>query len=292
MKNTLTSLLLALLCLAVAAPLRAGGGWPQPAGKGYFKLSEWWLVSDQHYTDQGLIDPNLTFGLFNTTFYAEYGLTDRFTFILNVPLFSRAYYNNQVSFTTGEVLIQGEAINSIGDTDLGLQCGLFAGSGWSSSVTLFLGFPLGEDKGGTNGVLQTGDGEFNQRLRLDLGRSFRIGKLDAYANAYVGFNNRTNGYSDEYRFGIEGGFTFLNKKITALARLAGVRSLYNGDLPAERSNSTSVFANNSEHITISPEIAYNISDRWGVSAGLGKAVSGKIIFANTSYTVGVFMKLQ
>lgn len=290
MKNIIVGIL-ALALLLPATQLTAGGGWPQPKGHGYFKLSEWWLVADQHYTDVGLLDPNVTFGLFNTTLYAEYGLTDRLTVVLNAPIFSRSYFNNQVSATTGEVFIPGEAINSVGDVNLGFQLGLFAGKGWSGSATLMLGVPLGEDSGGTQGNLQTGDGEFNQLLRLDIGRGFRLGKLDAYANAYGGFNNRTNGFSDEYRFGVEAGVTFWNNKITALARLYGVRSLKNGDLPSDQSNSTSLFANNSEHLTFSPEIAYNINEKWGVSAGFGKALSGRIIFANTSYTVGVFMRL-
>lgn len=290
MKNLIIGLLAGALLLPVVQ-LRAGGGWPQPKGHGYFKLYEWWLVADQHFTDQGLIDPNITFGIFNTSLYAEYGLTDRLTVVMNIPLFSRNYFNNQISFTTGEVIMAGEAINTIGDTDLGLQLGLFARDGWSASTTLMLGVPLGEDSGGPGGILQTGDGEFNQFLRVDIGRGFGFGKVEAYANVYAGFNNRTNGFSDEYRFGVEAGVTFLNKKITATARLYGIESLKNGDLPSERSNSTSIFANNSEHLTFSPSIAYNINEKWGVSASLGKAISGEIIFANTAYSVGVFMKI-
>lgn len=291
MKKLIIGLLAGALLLP-AISLRAGGGWPQPKGHGYFKLYQWWLVADQHFTDQGLIDPNITFGIFNTSFYAEYGLTDRLTVVLNAPLFSRNYFNNQVSFTTGEITMEGEALNSIGDTDIGFQFGLFSGKGWSASTTLTLGLPLGVDGAGPGGILQTGDGEFNQYLRVDLGRGFGLGNVDAYANVYAGFNNRTGGFSDEYRFGVEAGVTFLNKKITAIARLYGVESLKNGDLPSERSNSTSIFANNSEHLTFSPSIAYNISEKWGVSASMGKALSGEIIFANTAYSVGVFMKLD
>lgn len=291
MKNIKLYSLILMLSFPMTSIL-AGGGWPQPKGNGYFKLSEWWLVADQHFTDLGLIDPNQTTGLFNTTLYAEYGLTNQLTAIFNMPLFSRTYFNNQVSFTTGDVLIPGEAVNSVGDADLGLQYGFFNKGGWAASVSVILGIPLGEDSGGTAGNLQTGDGEFNQLVRLDVGRGFRIGTIDAYANVYGGFNNRTNGFSDEYRFGIEGGVTILNKKITALARLYGVRSLKNGTLPSDGIVGTSIFANNSEFVTFSPEVAYNINDKWGVSAGFGKALSGKIIFANTSYTVGVFMKLK
>ena len=82
------------LLIFTSTQVFAGGPWPQKKGKGYFKLSEWWTVFDQHYTDRGLIDPNLTTGIFNTNLYAEYGLSDRLTLVTNAALFSRSYNNN------------------------------------------------------------------------------------------------------------------------------------------------------------------------------------------------------
>ena len=283
-------LVLALL-IFVSASSFAGGGWPQPKGHGYFKLSQWWLISNQHYTDVGKIDPNTTNGLFNTSLYAEYGFTNRLTGIAYIPFYSRAFFNNTISGTTGETLIPGESINSFGDTDIGIKYSLTVDKPIAVSATIMLGLPLGIDNGGNAGALQTGDGEFNQLFQVDAGTGFQLGKIAAYANAYVGVNNRTNGFSDEFRYGIEGGGTFANGKITAIARFFGVTSFKNGDLPAERSNSTSVFANNSEHFTFSPEVAYNINDKWGVSATAGLALSGRLIFASPSYSFGVFYKL-
>lgn len=291
MKNKSFLALCALFLFSL--PVFAGGGWPQPKGNGYFKLSQWWVVSNQHYTDAGLIDPNTTTGLFNTSLYAEYGFTNRLTGIAYIPFFSRSYFNNSVSGTTGETLIPGESINSFGDTDLGLKYGLTLNQPVALSATLTIGLPLGNDSGGSAGNLQTGDGEFNQLLTIDAGTGFKLGKLSAYTNVYAGVNNRTEGYSDEFRFGIEGGVTFANNKLTAIARLYGVESFQNGDLPSDRANnSTSVFANNSEHLTFSPEIAYQLNDKWGVSASYGAALSGNLIFASPSYSFGVFYKLN
>lgn len=281
--------LIALVGYLYSTMLLAGGGWPQPAGHGYIKLSEWWLIADQHYTDVGRIDPNLTTGIFNTSFYAEYGLSNRLTGLLNFPLFSRAYVNNQVSFTTGEVLIPGEAINSVGDLDIGLMYGLWAGNGWSISARLVAGIPLGIDDGGTAGNLQTGDGEFNQLLQVDVGKSFQIGSLPAYANIYTGVNNRSGGFSDEYRFGLEAGLSFLQDRLTTTLRLYGVQSFHNGLMPSAQANSTSIFANNSEHITFAPEISYRFSDHWGIAVGMGQALSGRIVLAAPAYTIGIFV---
>ena len=285
MKN----IILIISFLFISVSVQAGGGWPQPKGQGYIKISEWWLIANKHYTDAGKIDPNLTNGLFNSTIYAEYGLSDRLTAIVYFPFFSRSYFNNEVSGTTGEILTAGEAINSIGDTDISLKYGLTKGSGIAVSATLTLGLPIGKDSGGSSGNLQTGDGEFNQLIQIDAGTGFPIGETNGYANVYIGFNNRTSGFSDEFRYGFEAGLNIFNNKLTAIARFIGVKSFKNG-LPSGESNNTSIFANNAEYLSFSPEIAWNIKDNWGLAAGVGTALSGKIIYANPSYNVGIFFK--
>ena len=279
-------LLLALLVLSNS--LIAGGGWPQPKGKGFIKLSEWWIISNQHFSDSGLTDPNTTNGIFTTSLYLEYGITDKLTVTSYIPLFSRAYHNNEISQTTGEIITAGDAINSFGDTDIGLTYGLTKGK-INTTASLIFGLPLGVDNGGERGTLQTGDGEFNQFLKVDAGLGYKIGGANAYANTYVGYNNRTRGFSDELRWGIESGVNLFGDKILFLVRLFGVVSAKNGD-GSVGENSTSIFANNAEHLTLSPEINYNIRDNWGVSVTYASALAGKLIFASPSYSVGVFAK--
>ncbi|MDF1865055.1 MAG: hypothetical protein P1U70_09485 [Saprospiraceae bacterium] len=285
-------LILFIFIFTISNTIFAGGPWPQPKGKGYFKLSEWWVVFDQHFTDAGKIDPNVTTGIFNTTLYAEYGFTDRLTGILNAPFFSRNYMNNLVSNTTKDVLVEGEAINSIGDFDLGLKFGLTQpGARIPISASLILGLPTGKDTGGTLNNLQTGDGEFNQILQVDAGLGFNVGKLPAYASGYVGINNRSNGFSEEFRFGVEAGVNLLDKKLWLIGRLNAVESFKNGDT-AETTTSTSIFANNTEFTGIAVEAAYYITKKWGVSASVAGAVRGEIIAAAPSYSVGVFYDLK
>ena len=283
--------LAALFCTTNLA--LAGGGWPQPKGKGYFKLSEWWVVSNQHFTDAGLIDPNTTMGIFNTSIYAEYGITNRLTSIVYFPFLSRTYMNNVVSGTTGETLIPGEAINTIGDTDIGLKYGITKpGSPVAVAATLMLGLPLGQDEGGSQGNLQTGDGEFNQLLQIDAGTGFPISeKTTGYANVYSGFNNRTNGFSDEFRYGIEAGIGLFNSKLWLISRLTGVESFQNGKT-VEEITSTSIFANNTEFTSLGIEGAYYVTEKVGFSASYTIALRGQIIFAAPSYSVGVFFDLK
>lgn len=272
--------------------LQAGGPWPQAKGNGYFKLSEWWLIFDQHYTDTGLTDPNLTTGIFNTSIYGEYGLTDRLTTIINAPLFSRSYMNNLRSMTTDEILIEGEAINSIGDIDVGIKYGLTKpGTKIPISASLILGLPTGVTSGGELNSLQTGDGEFNQIIQVDAGTGFSIGKSSAYVSGYLGFNNRSNGFSEEFRYGLEFGLGLLKKKVWLNAKLTAVESLKNGDT-AETTTSTSVFANNAEFVSTALEVNVYVTKKIGISASAAGALRGEIIAAAPSYSVGVFFDLK
>eukprot|EP00903_Cladosiphon_okamuranus_P000645 g643.t1 len=191
------------------------------AGNGFFKLSEWWIIFDQHYTDAGQIDPNVTTGIFNTSFYGEYGITDRWTGIVNANLFSRNYMNNLISNTTGELIQAGEAINTLGDIDVAVKYGLRPqGVRVPMAISLTLGIPTGQVSGGSQGNLQTGDGEFNQLLQYDIGTSFKLGqKTNSYLGAYVGFNNRSNGFSEEFRYGLEWGLGLAGSKLWLIGRL-------------------------------------------------------------------------
>ena len=289
----LKNILVILLFFSVSASVYAGGPWPQPKNGGYFKLSQWWVVFDQHFTDAGELDPNVTTGIFNTAFYGEYGFTNRLTGIVYAPLFSRNYMNNLVSSTTGETLVPGEALNAIGDIDLGFKYGLTKpGAKVPISATLFLGLPTGNASGGTQGNLQTGDGEFNQYLRIDAGTSFPLGKkVPSYVSAYTGVNNRTQNFSEEFRFGLEWGAGFLEQRLWLIGRLDVIESFKNG-ATAETVTSTSIFANNTEFASYSAEVAFYVTKKVGVSATFASVFRGEIIAAAPSYSVGVFYDLS
>lgn len=289
MYNLFATLL--LLLLSVPA-LYAGGPWTQSKGNSYIKLSEWWVVFDQHYTDVGLIDPNITTGVFNTFLYAEYGITDRLTAIANGALFSRNYMNNVKSSATNETIIKGEVLNSIGDFDIGVKYGLTQpGGSIPMAIGITLGLPLGATGKGELGALQTGDGEFNQMIQFDIGKGFQLNELPAYVSSYAAINNRTNGYSEEFRYGLEVGIGLFKRKLWLSSKLNGIESFQNGNT-AETVTSTSIFANNSEFTSIAFEANYLITNKFGLSINYATAFFGKIIAAAPSYNVGVFFDLK
>lgn len=289
MKNNLAIIAILFLSINLA---HAGGPWTQKKGVGYLKLSEWWIKYDQHFTDSGKLDPNITTAIYTTAFYGEYGITDRFTTVVYAPLFVRNLHNNEISSTTAEVTQVGEAINSLGDIDVSFKYGLTSpGAKFPISLTLTLGIPSGVTGKGDLGILQTGDGEFNQLLQIDAGTGFKLGGLNAYAAASVGVNNRTNGFSEEFRYGFEAGAGLLKDKLWIIGRLGGVESFNNGNRAIDAS-STGIFADRAEYTSFGVEAAYYITRQFGISASFASAFRGRIIAAAPSYSVGVFLDLS
>lgn len=275
-------LLAVAICLSTTA-VKAGGGWPQPQGSGFFKLGQNALVADRFFQPNGEIINIRTISLYATSFYAEYGLTDRLTAVAYVPFFVRSTLNRE-ELASGELVASGDEVNSWGDTNVGVKYGVLTGGPVAVSVGLTLGLPLGNTAGGETGILQTGDGEFNQLVTVEASRS--VGAF--YSTALLGFNHRTEGFSEELRYGLEVGYTF-EGKLMAQLRLYGVESFENGNVQNVGANS--IFANNTEFLSLTPEVVYHVSEQWGVSASVGTALSGRRILATPNYGMGIFFKL-
>lgn len=273
------------LMFLVAASALAGGGWPQPKGKGYFKLSQSYLLSSRIFDGNGnVIDLTPSYGYFATSFYGEYGFTDRLTGIIYMPFFARATKNELQYNQPGVPSEPGAALNSFGDTDLAIKYGLIVNKPIVVSATILFGLPLG-DNGATNAnALQTGDGEFNQMLRVDASHSFYPKKF--YVSAYGAFNNRTKGFSDEVRFGAEIGWTL--KKFIPILKVSTVHSLFNGDVGVIQNG---VFSNNIEFISPALELNYQLTEKVGISGSMATALAARNILASPNFGIGVYLKM-
>jgi len=104
-------------------------------------------------------------------------------------------------------------------------------------------------------------------------------------------NNRTNDFSEELRFGAELGVGLFNQKLWVNSKLDVSESFKNG-ATAETLTSTSIFANNSEFLSLGLEANLSITKNFGISAGFATALRGEIIAAAPSYSVGVFYSMK
>jgi len=268
----------------------AGGGWTYQKGKGFVKVSQSAIYGDRLFNLDGEIIDVTTIGFFSSSAYGEFGITDKLTAIAYVPFFARNTLNEvKVIQQNGEELpgsgSPGDELNSIGDIDISLQYGFYKSETWVASVRLQLGLPTGEVTGGETGILQTGDGEFNQLIRFDLSRTISD---NGWVSFYAGFNNRTNDFSDEYRLGGEVGTKF-GSSFLAVAKLDIVQSFNNGEAEVSQGGGT-IFSNNTEFVSPAIELAYELDNELGFSFGAGGAISARNIIAAPNLEVGVYKK--
>lgn len=272
-----------IIALLICQQAFSGGGWPQPRRGGYFKLGQNIILAPRFFGPTGDVVDITTISLFTTSIYGEYGFTDRLTGIGYFPFFVRSTLN-ETRFRQSGNTISGDEFNSIGDAELGFKYALVTNKPVVVSGSVIFGLPLGATSGGESRILQTGDGEFNQMVRLDASHSFYPSPF--YASAYGAFNNRTKNFSDEVRFGFEVGAVF--KKFIPIFKLNVVQSLNNGGAAVVQNG---VFSNNTEYISPTVELNYQLREKIGVTASGAFAFAGQNILAAPNWGVGVYLKL-
>jgi hypothetical protein len=278
--------LLATFLLSFLSWNTSAQGWPQAKGNAFVKLDFSFIHARDFYgPDRNIYDINgagTRLSSYTTAFYGEYGITNKLTTIAYVPFLVRNTVNEGVGSITGEVIQPGLENTALGDIDLGLRYGLLKKGSFVLSSTFMLGVPAGDY---TNpDLLYTGDGEWNQQLRVEWG----YGTARWYTNGYLGLNNRTKGFSDEVRLHAEFGYWLIKSKLLASAKLATVQSFYNGD-PSGTSNG--LFANNVEYISPQIGLAWEYQNRWGISGLVAGALEGANALAAPSVSLGVYRKL-
>lgn len=259
----------------------AGGGWVYEKGKGFVKLNQTILRGGKFYNSNKEIIDITTLGIYSTAVYAEYGLTDKFTGIIYTPLFVRSVLNETRSQNTGQIILNGDEHNNIGDSDIGIKYGLFQDGKIKVATSLILGLPIGTTKGGDTKLLQTGDGEFNQLFQVDVSTAYK----SFYGTVTPGINNRTKGFSDEFRFGSEVGY--YNDYFLIATKFNMLKSLFNGkDVVA----SSGIFSNNLEYTALTIEGSVFLTKHWGVTTGITKVYSARNILAVAPISFGIFYK--
>jgi hypothetical protein len=149
------------------------------------------------------------------------------------------------------------------------------------SVNVLFGLPTGTPTQ-ANG-LATGDGEFNQMIKLAVG----TGKTRWWTQGAIGYNNRTKGYSSEFRYDLEFGYKFFNDRLLTILKLNGVETLNNGTVAPSK---TGLFSNDVVFAGIGPEVLYyvNAKKSIGISARLAGSLRSQNILAAPSISFGVF----
>ncbi len=258
--------------------------WLQKRGGGYYKVGYRMVRATHFYEPNGNRMQIPTLGDYTVSFYGEYGITDGITVLAYVPFFERITLNQQVGRTSGFVFSEGDAESGLADAIVGVRIGLVQHGATVLSATVKLGLPLGNDDQ-PSGLL-TGDGEFNQVIALEAGHSFY--PIPAYAIASVGFNQRTKGFSDEFVYTLEAGYT-VAERFTIAAKVRGVESLRNGDPTV--GGQRGLNGNDQRYLAYGAEVIYTHHDTYGISVGIEGATRAQNVLSATAFSAGLFVKL-
>jgi protein XagA len=282
-KRTMNKIRIPFLILSfIALPtLLFAQAWTKKKGTGFYKIDFTGnnAVNVFNATREFVTSPQIR--NYTSSIYAEYGLTDKFTLVTYVPFL----VNNSLSKGTTTFNIPSSSNNKIGDIDL---AGRFAlpFKKIPIALTLQLGLPTGDSKN-IDG-LNTGDGEFNQMLKIATG----IGKKKLWIQTAAGFNNRSKNNSDEVRYDLEFGYKFLNERLLTILRVNGVESLKNG---TAKESALGLYSNNVGYAGFGPEFLYYFTSKknMGFSTSLRHTVPSRArnVLAASSFSFGIFASL-
>ncbi len=264
----------AVILFLVMISISFAGAWTQKKGSGYYKVGYRLLSAEKVFGPTGdkLNIPKLT--EHSISLYGEYGLNDQLSAILSFQPYK---------MIKSDAAINGETENnSIGDLSLGLKAFIAKFGQTVMSGFIQFGIPTG-DSDPPNGLI-TGDGEFNQFFGLQLGHS--LYPMPAYFNFTAGFNNRNEGYSDEFYTSFEAGYKF-TESLMLIGRVKLLKSLKNGDNNFAGGYG-GLYSNNQEYVAYGPELIYKITDDFGVSAHFESGTAAKNIQSAPVFGFGVF----
>jgi hypothetical protein len=267
-----------VLFLFVGYGITSAGGWPQPKGKyyikGYFNL----LNGNSIFDGNGdVLDINYDVKWRSIGLYGEYGITDKLTIIANIPV------NNSLDISASDKL------SGFGDIVTGFKYGISNNGSSSLAISLFQQLGISNREVISGNYLALGDGQYAQTLQIDYGKGFNFGSKNAYFNAYVGYRDRKNGFSDEIKAGLELGSKVFTDKLLFILRSDMV--FPDNKLEVDGGfDAGNYFGNNVSYISFSPEFNYFISDNLIVNLGLGGAILAKNIYAAPSISFGIAYK--
>ena len=266
------------LLILIVTPYESvlAGAWPQKEGGGYYKLSFRYLKGDKVYNADGVKVPIPEFTDITLGFFGSYGLTQKLTAFMNVGLFKSTKLD-----TTSEAFGSDTDVSGFGDISIGLKYGIVQLGKTIISAKLIIGIPTALSS--PDGGIWIGTGNANQLIGIEAGHSFWPSGF--YLTEGISFNNQTSGFSDQFRYYIEGGYRF-SKSFLLIARLHGFYSFENGD--SNILGGFGTYQNDQQFLAYNAELVYSITDNWGVSAYYESGTNGKNIISAPVLNFSVF----
>ena len=280
--------LAAVLAMVLPPDASATGPWVQ-TDNGYYTSARFgYFTSSKTYDSEGNevdLDGTLKFKDQSLRFDAEYGLSNKMTLLLGMPVQWRSYegpgfgkYNN----------------SGFGDIDFGLKYGILANPESKAAAAVELSTTMTSGYNSVLGVPPMGRGRFSVLGALHAGMTFD--PVPVYVQGKVGYRHFTKKevvppdtsstklVSDAIDFGVEAGF-FVTPKVLLV-----------GEYLAENARDTDKHEFQSQS-QVGGNVQYRLKPGLDVMAGLRTSVSGKNsihetapVWKGTQFRVGVALK--
>lgn len=273
-----TALLFALL---LSTTLFSQSPWTKKKGAIFTQLS---FTTISNYNEIfGNPDYTINGNISDRTYqvYAEYGLTDKTSLLLNIPLKSieQLGYQNPAIDCVGDCS-ENNTKTAFGNLEIGLKH-QFYNNGWVLAGQLITEINTGSYDGATG--IRSGYDAFTFTPQFLAGKGF--GKT--YFQSHIGVQIRTNNYSSNLKIGGEyGGKIF--KNFWLIGFIDVVKSFENGNLVLPDNNvANALFVNNQEYGAYGLKTIWEFSNL-GVTAGFGSAFFGNNVPKAAAISFGIF----
>lgn len=209
--STATLVFMSLGVIALgSSPEANAGAWTLPKGAGYNKVAVNYFEADETFGTAAAGFEEFTD--FTVNYYAEYGITDKLTFIGQIPL----------RRSVNETDTNRDDTSGIGDVDLGIRYNLL-NKKWVLSTQYLYKAPFLYDE---DEALPLGNGQSDLEFRVQIGRSLHP---YGYLGIEAAYRFRAEDPSDEYRYLLEYGFD-ASEKIYLRAKLDVIEALDSTDV--------------------------------------------------------------
>jgi len=276
----------AALLLLTHTTVSGQSGWTREKGGAFVQASVNTFSSNNYYSVTGdLFDQGDRFQSQALTIYGEYGITNRITGIVNLPL----YKSNRFSGT--------ERVGGVSDIRIGAKYALSQKLPISFAIEAEI--PTGDGINFANVLepivpgerinLPISDGEFNVWLTLALSQSLPTGKT--YGSLYGQYNLRTQGFTDQYRLGLELGQRFIDR-LWLIGRL-GIQERVSDEVQTDVSF---LYGEGTTYTTYSFTSMYSVNDQWMITAAFndyaGFITDRRNIYDGSTWSLGVAFEIK
>lgn len=268
------------LMLCVSITMVSQSPWTQKKNKGYFQLSYTTISNysevfeNTEGTEREISDNTLQL-------FTEYGLSDKTTLIVNLPL--KLVSSNDLVVASSNPFTTEDSKTSFGNIQVGLKH-KFLHKKWLLSGQLNVEANTGSFEEASG--LRTGYDAWTVTPLVITGTSFG----DWYLQAFTGADIRTNEYSSSFKLGGEAGYKTLD-----WLWIAGfvdiVSSFKNGDIEEPLTNIlTALYVNDQSFGGFGFKFIGEINEKFGANLSLGGAFSGENVAKQAAITLGLYYK--